>query len=265
MIRSLLLRGLRQHATLLLALGAGLFLFEWAVVWVAARIDMGPGFRQFLEALLPPDVLEVIFSQFGFGSFQGTVSFGFQHPFTLVAGIAMVTVLATVPAHERETGLLDLILARPLPRWTYLTASAIMVLLTTLLATLSVLGGAALGLAVVEPPQAVEWTAFLSSAGILGLLLLVVGAYGLLFATAARRRGVAVAQVVAVTLLFYWLDFMGEYWELLESARKLSPFHYFDPALAAESGVPPGAVMILAGVALVSALGAFLSFSRQDF
>jgi len=264
MIRALILRGLRQHASLLLAVGAGLFLFEWAIVWVAARFDMGPGFRQFVEALLPPDVLDVVFGQFGFGSFQGTVSFGFQHPFTLVAGIAMVTVMATVPSHERETGLLDLFLACPLPRHAYLAAWAVLVILTALLVSLLTLAGTALGLAVVERPEPVEWTTYLPSAGALALLLLAVGGYALLFATGARRRGVAVAQVVGITLLFYWLDFMGEYWDLLETARKLSPFHYFDPARAAGSGIPPGDGVVLGGIALAATALAFFNFRRQD-
>jgi ABC-2 type transport system permease protein len=264
MIRTLLLRGLRQHAALLGALAVGLFLFQWAIVWVAAGIDMGPEFRQFLEALLPPDVLDVIFSQFGFGSFQGTVSFGFQHPFTLVAGIAMVTVLATVPAQERESGLLDLILARPLSRWAYLAASAIMVLLTALVAPVAVLAGVATGLAVVDSPQPSTWSHFLPSAGILTLLLLALGALALLVATAARRRGVAVARMVAITLVFYWLDFMGDYWDRLDRVRELSPFHYFDPAGAAESGVPMVDAAVLGAIAVVCTVGAFLAFRRQD-
>ncbi len=264
MIGALLLRALRQHAALLGVLSAALLLFEWAVVWVAARIDMGPGFRQLLETLLPPDVLEIIMGQFGFGDFQGTVSFGFQHPFTLVAVIAMVTVMATLPAYERETGLLDLILARPVPRWAYLAASAMLVVITALLAPLAVLGGAAVGLLVVEAPQPVAWTSYLPAAGGLVLLLLAVGGYALLFATDARRRGTAVAQVVGVTLLFYWLDFMGDYWDLLETARRLSPFFYFDPASAARNGIPPGDAFVLGGIAMVTFAAAFLSFRRQD-
>jgi ABC-2 type transport system permease protein len=264
MIRTLLLRGLRQHAALLIALAAGLFLFQWAVVWVAAGIDMGPEFRQFLQALLPPDVVEVILGQFGFGSFKGTVSFGFQHPFTLVAGIGMVTVLATVPAQERESGLLDLILARPLPRWTYLAASAMLVLLTSLVAPVSILAGVAAGLALVDSPQPVAWTQLLPSAGNLTLLLLAFGALALFMATAARRRGVAVARLVAVALFFYCLDFMGDYWDLLETAQKLGPFHYFDPARAAESGVSVMDAAVLGGTAVVCTLGAFLTFRGQD-
>ena len=264
MIRALFLRGLRQHGPLLGALSLGLLLFEWAIVWVAALIDMGPGFQQLLTTFLPSAVVETIFSQFGFASFGGAISFGYQHPLSLIGGIAIVIVMATLPAHEREQGLLDLILARPVPRSRYLAASALLVLVTALLSALALLAGGALGLAVVEAPQPVLWTAYLPSAGGLALLLAVIGGYTLLFATSARRRGIAVAQSVGVTLLFYWLDFMGDYWDLLETARVLSPFHYFDPALAANQGIPILHVGVLAGIVVVVTLAAFLNFSRQD-
>ena len=39
MIRVLLSRGLRQHAGLLGILSVSLLLFQWAVVWVADRIE----------------------------------------------------------------------------------------------------------------------------------------------------------------------------------------------------------------------------------
>lgn len=264
MIRVLVLRGLRQHARLLGLSAVGLFLFEWAVVWIADRIDVGAGLRDFLAAILPADVLEIIFGQFGFGSFEGTVSFGFQHPLAIVAGIAMVAVMATIPAQERESGFLDLILARPLPRCRYLAATVILLLVPAFLTPLALLAGVRVGLGVVEPSRPVTWTAYIPSAAALALLLLAIGAYTLLFATDARRRGVAVAQVVGVTLLFYWLDFMGDYWDLLETARVLSPFHYFDPAKAASSGLPAPHALVLSSIACVAVAGAFLNFRRQD-
>lgn len=264
MIRALMVRSLRQHAGLLGILSLSLLLFQWAIVWVAAQIETGPGFREFLSALLPSAVLDTIFGQFGFASFGGAVSFGYQHPFSLVVAIAMVMVMATLPAHERERGLLDLILARPLPRRRYVSATWILVVVAASLSPLAMLGGGALGLAVVEAPEVVSWTSYLPAAGGLFLLLLSIGGYTLLFATDARRRGRAISQAVGMTLLFYWLDFMGGYWDLLESARFVSPFHFFDPADAVRSGLSPGDAAILGGIFVSTSAGAFLHFRRQD-
>jgi len=239
-------------------------LFEWALVWVASRIDMGPGFRQLIGTLLPAGVVDTIFGQFGFASFGGAVSFGYQHPMSLIAGIAMVMVMATLPAHERETGLLDLILARPLSRVRYLTASVLVVLLVSILPAAALLAGGALGLAVVSAPEPVAWTEYFPSAVELALLLMAVGAYVLFISTAAKRRGNAIAQAVGITLLFYWLDFMGDYWDLLETVRLLSPFHFFDPAVASSSGIPLRNAAVLVGILTVATVGAFANFERQD-
>ena len=264
MIRPLLIRGLRQHARLLGILILGLFLFELVLVWVSARIDMGPSFQQLLGSLLPQGMVDTLFSQFGFASFAGAVSFGYQHPLSLMAGIAMVMVMATLPAHERETGLLDLVLARPVPRTRYLWANAILVVLSALLPPVALLAGGAVGLALVEAPGAVTWARYIPSATTLALLLLSVGAYTLLFASGAKRRGTATALGVGITLLFYWLDVMGDFWDLLETARLLSPFHFFDPAVAATSGILPRDALVLGGFVVAATLGAFLNFSRQD-
>jgi len=260
----LVTRGLRQHAGLLGVLSVGLLFFEWAIVWVAARINMGPEFQQLLSTLLPPNVVETIFGQFGFASFGGAISFGYQHPLALIAGIAMVTVMATLPADERENGILDLILSRPLPRRNYLAANAMLVAFAAALPPFALLVGGGLGLATVEAPVPVAWTEYLPAAGLQALLLLAIGAYTILFASVSRRRGLAVARSVGLTLVFYWLDFMGDYWDLLEKPRFLSPFHYFDPAEAVNGGPGFLAVVVLIGVSLLAFSGAFLAFDRQD-
>ncbi len=264
MIRALFLRGVRQHLGLLGLICLGLALFEWAIVWAAARLGMGADFRNILTAFLPPNVVDTVFSQFGFASFEGALSFGYQHPLTLIAAVALVTVMGTLPAHERETNLMDLILTRPLPRGRYLGAHVLLLLFAAILPPLALLMGGLMGLAAVDAPQAVAWTRYLPSAGALVLLLLAIGAYVLLFSSGAKRRGTAVAQAVGITLVFYWLDFMGDYWDLLETARFLSPFHYFDPATAAEGGISAGSVVVLLGIFASATAGAFLNFHRQD-
>ncbi|MBT8397382.1 MAG: hypothetical protein HKO65_13930 [Gemmatimonadetes bacterium] len=264
MIRALVVRGIRQHGRLIAALCAGLVLFEGAVVWAAASIGMGPEFQQLMTTLFPANVVDTIFSQFGFASFSGAISFGYQHPVTLVISVAIVTVLATVPAHERETGFLDLVLSRPLARGKYLAATTILLAIGSALPPIALLLGSAWGLEVVEASEGLGWKEYLPAAGVLALLLVTVGSYTLFFTSAAKRRGTAIAQSVGVTLVFYWLDFMGDYWDVLETPRLFSPFHYFDPAVAAGAGVPLGHLLVLSGITLTCTAAAFWNFSRQD-
>jgi ABC-type transport system involved in multi-copper enzyme maturation permease subunit len=264
MIRPLLGRTFRHHARLLAFLALSLVMFQWVIVWVAARIETGPGFQQLFRSLLPPQVAESVFGQLGFASFGGAISFGFQHPFNLVAAIALMMVVATIPAAERETGFLDLLLARPLTRPMYLTATVAVLTGVCLLVPASLLVGTAAGLAMVDAPEAIHWSRYIPSAGGLALLLFCIGGYTLLLSTAAKRRGAATTRAVGLTLVFYWLDFMGAYWGRLEIPRRLSPFHYFDPADAARNGLDPthGAILALAGCLFVAV--AFWNFQRQD-
>ena len=265
MIQALLFRSIRQHAVLLAVLCFFLFLLEFFLIWVAAQMDLGPEFRQLLETILPSEIAEMAFGQFGFSSFEGAVAFGYQHPLSLVACIAMIVVAVTLPTSEREKGLLDLFLARPVPRTRYLLATLHFFLLSALLLPMALLAGTTVGLWVVETPSEVGWLEYIPSALALAVLLLSLGSLTLLLATNARRRGVAVAQGVGLTLLFYWLDFMGEYWEVLKTARKASPFFYFDPGRAAMgSGFPSTDLLILGAITVLASSMAFLNFQRQD-
>jgi hypothetical protein len=265
MIRALFWRSLRQHAVLLTVLFAAMVLVEFFLVWVSAQMDIGPEFQRFLEGFLPPEVTEMIFSQFGLTTFEGAVAFGYQHPFSLVGSIAMVVVAATLPAAEREKGLLELFLARPLPRALYLLSVLLFLVMVAMALPAGLLLGTALGLRVVESPADVGWIGYIPSALATALLLLAIGSYTLLFATGARRRGIAVAQGVAFTLLFYWMDFMGDYWDTLVYARKASPFFYFDPGRASfGSGLSVTEITVLGSIAVVTALLAFYNFQKQD-
>jgi len=265
MIRALIWRSLRQHAVLLTVLFASMVLVEFFLVWVSAQMNIGPEFERFLRSFLPREITELIFSQFGLTSFEGAVAFGYQHPFSLVGSIAMVVVAATLPAAEREKGYLELFLARPLPRSAYLLSVLLFVLLVATLLPLGLLLGTAVGLHVVDSPADVGWMDYAPSAFALALLLLSIGSYTLLFATGARRRGVAVAQGVAFTLGFYWMDFMGDYWDALVYARKASPFFYFDPARASfGSGLSPTEATVLSSIVVGASLLAFFNFRRQD-
>ncbi len=265
MILNLFLRNLRQHALLLAVLFVSLVLVEFFLVWVAAEMGIGPEFQQFLEGFLPPEITEMIFGQFGLTSFAGAVAFGYQHPFSVVASIAMVTVAATLPAAEREKGYLELFLARPLPRPRYILSTGLFLALVAILLPLGLLTGTAIGLRFVEPVQEIGWVSYIPAALTMFLLLMAIGAYTLFFATGARRRGTAVSQSVAFTLLFYWMDFMGDYWDTLVYARKASPFYYFDPGRASMgSGASAVDIAVLSSITLGMVLLALFNFQRED-
>lgn len=265
MIRALFMRNLRHHAVLLLALWLGLVLLELAIVRIGAQIETGPGIRAILEQVLPQQLRQVIIGQVDLLSFTGLVGFGFQHPLVLTAAAAFLMVVATIPAGERETGLLDLILARPLPRARYLLAVLLLVVLGALLFPAAILAGAALGLATVQVPEQVSLGSYGPAAANLAALLLAVGGGTLLLASRARRRGVAAAQAAGLWLLFYWLDVLAGIWKPLASVSWLSPFHYFRPMESVVLRTTPWfGLAVLLGIFLAGATLSLLQFRRQD-
>lgn len=265
MIRILLVRHLRHHWRLLAALGLGLSAVEILLVWVASQLEVGGGIRLLIERFMPPTIRAAFGGQLEMFSFAGAVAFGFQHPLILVATIAFVTVAATLPAAERESGFLDLILARPLPRWRYLLAVILLVVLGALLLPALLLAAAAVGLGLVEVADELPWVRYLPAATGLASLLLAIGGYTLWIATFAVRRGVAVARAVGLTLIFYWLDFIAELWKPLKTLDWLNPFTYFDPIPAAVmQRTPVEHPLVLLTVFAVGVAAARWQFERRD-
>ena len=266
MIRTMFLRNLRHHGRLLAALFCGLAGFEVLIVWVASRIERGPGLRAFLELLMPPEAREAFLSQFGFATFAGAVAFGFQHPVSLVAATAGVLVAGTIPAGERETGFLELIASGPVRRAQYLAAALALVVVAAVLLPLGLLAGAGVGLQLVDSPEELPLGRYVAPAAGLSALLLALGAGALLAASVARRRGPAVARLLGAILALYVLEILSDLWEPLAQWRWLSPFHYFKPVPAAlVPDTPVENPLVLLGLfAALSAL-ALLAFRRQDF
>jgi ABC-2 type transport system permease protein len=259
MMRALLLRQLRHHAVLLASICVAVMVFEIMVIRFIAALDEGGGIRAILEAVLPPEMQRLVMEQFGVASWEGGIAFGFQHPLVMVAMIAFVVAAASVPAAERESGLLDLILARPVPRERYLGAHWLLVTIAALLFPLALLLGVAIG---TESTAAI--VDYVPAAAALVPLLLLIGGYTLLAATQARRRGPAIAGAVALTLFSYWIDFMAAFWERLEPWRWISPFTYFDPVRIATDGLVLRDPLVLLAAAAACVLAAFVNFRRQD-
>ena len=236
-MRALLGRQLRHHTRLLLAAMAGLAGFQVIIIVVMNALTRAPQMQTLLSSMLPGPMRQLMFEQFGFASFASGVAFGFEHPFSLALSIALIVVLASVPAAEREMGLLDLLLARPVPRQRYLGAQLVMVVAATVVLPSMLLLGTVVGTTLVEATGEISWTAYIRSASAYTPLLLVIGSYTLLLATLAKRRGQAVAFSVGLTLSFYLYDFIAGVWDPLKPYHWASIFDYYDPVRAVSTSV----------------------------
>jgi ABC-2 type transport system permease protein len=261
---ALILRNLRHQRRMILATAVGLAAFEILLSWAASQIERNAGLRSLVQ-FLPPAVQQMLSSQLAYVSFPGAVAFGFGHPVALAASIAFVIVAATTPIAEIETGFLDIVLARAVPRRSYLTATLASVVLGSLLAPAALFAGAGVGLSLADLPSALPWERYVRPAVELGALLLGVGGCALLLAAGAKRRGVAIGRAVGFTLGTFFLDFLTQIRPEIRWAQYFSPFHYFRPVAAALTPeLPAGYLIALGGLFVGTAAIAFVVFDRRD-
>jgi ABC-2 type transport system permease protein len=258
---AILLRQLRHHAPLLVAALAGAFGFELLMVWVSSSMVMGTELQELMSAVLPPAMVNLVMNQYGLASFPAAVAFGFKHPFVIAAGVAVVITMASVPAGERETGFLDLILARPVTRGTYMGAHIALLLVPAIAFPIVLFVAANVGIAISGRSDAAG-TDYVLSAAAFAPLLLFIGAYTLLFAAGAQRRGTAVARAVALTMAFYVYEVIASMWERLHGWEWLTIFDAYRPVGLVTGDATTTAPLVLLGAAGVLLGCAALRFAR---
>src|SRR5829696_2255366 len=147
---ALLIRSASQARYLILGSLTLLWGFQIVIVGQAAEIEGTNSFSRMAE-LLPG------FLQRGLGSkalllatFKGTVAFGYFHPVVCILVVAIAMYLATEPAHEVESGLVDLELARAVPRHRLMTRSLLLFIGLLVVSAAVMAGGTMLGAAIFD-------------------------------------------------------------------------------------------------------------------
>ncbi len=264
---ALLLRSASQARYLMLGAMTLLWAFQIVITGQSAEIERASSFGRMAD-LLPG------FLQRGLGSkalilatFKGMVAFGYFHPVVciLVSGIAMY--LATEPAHEIESGLVDVELARSMPRHRLLTRSLLLALAALLVAASVMavgtwMGARFFGAGGLDLPSPGVRVRLLGNLVALGLCL---AGFALLVATLSRRWMTAFTTVMLAAVIAYMIDFLAIGWRPMEAIAWLSPFNYY-PALSiiagdAETGRD---VAVLLGSATVFIATAYWQFQRRD-
>jgi ABC-type transport system involved in multi-copper enzyme maturation permease subunit len=264
---ALLLRSASQARYLLLGAFTLLFGFQLIIVGQAAEIERTQSFSRMAD-LLPG------FLQRGLGSkamllatFKGTVSFGYFHPVVGVL-VAIVAIYAlTEPAHEVESGLVDVELARAVPRHRLVTRSLLLAGLSVGVALMLMLVGTSVGGRIFDagafdlPSVAVR----LRLLAHLGAVAACLGGFALLLATCSDRWMTAFTTAALTTVVMYLVDFLAIGWRPMRAIVWISPFHYY-PALSIIAGDAPAAVnlVILLSAAAIFVALAYWQFQRRD-
>jgi ABC-2 type transport system permease protein len=269
MSRAFLLLGhtLRRTRTLILATGGLLALFQVVMILVARSIDQSGTFEQ-LGALLPPFLRELLGPSFtAFLSFAGIVSVGYFHLAVMGAVIALSIALATIPASEIETGFLELLMSRPVPRHWIVTRTVAVTVLATVVVLGAMVGATWTTLQTIAPRSAVlpSLSLILSMAANLGALMLCWAGVAMAIGCASRRRGIAAGSAGWLALMAFLLDYVGRLWKPAETIAWASPFRYYNP-LEMVMGAPlPGKDVAVLGItAIVGFAAAYVLFARRD-
>jgi ABC-type transport system involved in multi-copper enzyme maturation permease subunit len=241
--------------------------FQIVIVGQASAIEETHSFSRMTE-LIPA------FLQRGLGSkslllatFKGTVAFGYFHPVVAVLTSIVAIYFTTEPAHEVESGLVDLTLARSVPRHVVMTRSLLLAVATVAAAVTLMGAGTWIGLRLFASPGFDAPSAAIRMQLLLHLAAVAVcfGAFGLAVAAGVRRWSTAFTTAALAIILLYLVDFLAIGWPVMRPISWLSPFHYY-PALAIVAGEGSQWLdlgVLLSAAAVCSAF-AYWRFGRRD-
>jgi len=256
---------LKRARTLLAATGLLLGAFQVLLAFIASSIK--PSEFDQLASLLPPFVRSILGPAVAsIMSFSGIVCVGYIDTVILIALLALAIALATLPASEIETGVVDLILARPLPRHWIITRTIALVAFSITLMLALMMAGTWIGLAMFAPKTAIWPSACMigSLALNLGLLILCWSGIAMAFG-AACRRSVAGATTGLLALFTLLLELVRSLWPPAERFAWLSPFHYFVPFdMVMGRPLPMENLVVLWAIAMSGFTVAYFLFSQRD-
>jgi ABC-type transport system involved in multi-copper enzyme maturation permease subunit len=263
--RGLIIKTLRETWSATLLFGIALALFECAISFVLPRFQ-----RQFSEQWLQMQFIQNIIKAMVGTDVAGGAgpeifnAIPWVHPVVLAVTWAHAIVFCTrVPAGEVDRGTADVLYSLPVRRWTlhgsetaaWLASAAVVLLLGTL--------GNFIGSSLSQSP----WLPARIGIVLLNLLVLylAVGAFAWLMAAFSDRRGRAIAIAFVIVIASFLLNYLAQFWDVLERIAFLSLLRYYRPVYVLKDGAFPGRdILILASVALLLWAAAGIVSSRRD-
>ena len=258
----LLLRIWRFAATRLAIVTAATLVWGWLLLFF---------YSQFSEAIRQLANQSPIFKQFtNFGSgnlftVSGAITLGTQHPLLIaLIGIFAVGGSATAIAGERQAGTLEVLLARPLPRRSYLLTQLVATLAIVALLVAALLTGMAVG-AVTQGLTGELDLARFPLVWLNGVLLWgAFTSFSLAASASFDRPGPAIGLSLAFLLANYFLEILGSFWTDAQWTQDYSLFNHFQPSDILAGKADPFDFVLLALAFLVPLAYALWVFQRRD-
>jgi ABC-type transport system involved in multi-copper enzyme maturation permease subunit len=263
----LLGRSFAQARYILIAAAILLAGVQIVIVGQASQVQRSQSFG-LVASLLPG------FLQRGLGnrtmllaSFKGTVSFGYFHPVLCLVVVLVAMYFTTEITHEIESGLVDLELARAVPRYR-LVVRSIVLAGAFAVAAVTLMGiGTSLGALIFDADRMDLPDTALRLRLLVNLLAVAAcfSGYALFVASLSRRWSTAFTTAALTALLAYLVDFLALAWRPMQMLDWVSPFHYY-PAIAVMAGDAPmtrNLLVLFVSAAVFMAAGAW-QFQRRD-
>jgi len=241
--------------------------FQIIIVGQASALEAAHSFGRMAE-FVPA------FLQRGLGSqsmllvtFKGTVAFGYFHPVVAVLLSVLAIYFATEPAHEVESGLVDLVLARAVPRHVVVTRSILLAAGAVIAAVTLMALGTRLGLRAFASPGFDAPSAATTARMLVHLagVAWCFSGFALAIAAGARRWSTAFTTAALAAVVLYLVDFLAIGWPPMRTIAWISPFHYY-PALSILAGTAPAwrnLATLMSASAILCGIG-YWRFNRRD-
>jgi ABC-type transport system involved in multi-copper enzyme maturation permease subunit len=261
---ALVLRSLGRIRILTASLAIVLMALQLAII-AAASSFVDRGNFQLLTQVVPSFVVQMMGP--ALTSFSGMVLIFYFDPLIVMLLVVFAIYLATEPAGEVETNLVDLVLARPLPRHVIVSRSFVVMVLGTMLMSGAMQATTWAGLWWMAPPNRpwpVPRTVFSLSVH-MTLIAWCFGCTALAASGWARRRGAVIGAVGIVAIAAYMVELLETIWAPALEIARFSPFHYY-AATSILAGTAPESrnLAILGATACVALAVAYWRYQRRD-
>ena len=261
---TLVARSFGRIARLLCAILVVLVGFQIALTAAAASFATAGDFDR-LSQLTPAFIQQTLGPVLT--SFQGMVTVGYFDALIVMLFVQFAIYLAAEPAGEIESSLVDLVLARPIPRHWLVTRSLLVMISTTVAFAGAMALGTWLGLLWLAP-DGVQWPAPRTVLSFIAYLTIIAWCFGSASLAAsgwARRRGAAQAVIAVAAMVAYLIDLLGMMWPPMRTVARISPFHYFHGStILAGTADPVQDLGILGTLTVVGIVLAYWKFQRRD-
>jgi ABC-type transport system involved in multi-copper enzyme maturation permease subunit len=237
------------------------------LVGQAAAIEDASGFgrlTEFMPAFLQRGLGSKAFLLF---TFKGTVAFGYFHPVVVVVVAVLAIYFVTDVAYEVESGLVDVTLARAVPRAMLVIRSLALASGVVIAAVLLMGAGTRVGLFLLaspayDPPSLATTALLLAH---LAAVALCFAGIGFAIASYARRWSTAFTLGALCAVFLYLVHYLAIGWPVMRWIAWISPFYYY-PAFSILAGDASNVanITILLTAAAVFSVAGYRRFVARD-